>query len=80
VLGTATVGQVIKHLKENFKPTDRLCYMDCIEGLRNECTYVTKDRLGERFFYYVKDIKARIDAIEADQMFSFVNDNDVVMC
>jgi len=86
VIGTATVGQVIKHLKENFKPTDKLCYMDCVEGYKNDCTYVTKDQLGKRFFYYVKDLKERSmqrcnsSKEQEDDMFPYVKDNDVVIC
>lgn len=42
-LCTATVGQAIEHLKANFKPTDKVCYMDCVQGYKNDCTYMTKD-------------------------------------
>jgi len=87
VIGTATVGQVIKHLKENFKPTDQLCYMDCVEGCKNDCTYVTKDQLGKRFFYYMKDLKRRvlnetgsISKKDLDGKYPYVQDEDVVVC
>ena len=42
-LNTATVAQVIEHLQKNFKPDDKLCYMDCVQGCKNDCTYITKD-------------------------------------
>lgn len=85
-LGTATVGQAIKYLQENFKPYDKLCYMDCVEGCKNDCTYVTKDQLGTRFFYYVGDMKKRAmerrgtDDASESAMFPYVADNDVVVC
>ena len=84
-LNTATVAQVIEHLKKNFKLDDKLCYMDCIEGVKNDCTYVTKDQLGHSFFYYVKDLKRRnIERCHStkeqeDNMFPYVDDNDIIM-
>ena len=84
-LNTATVAQVIEHLKNNFKMDDKLCYMDCIEGVKNDCTYVTKDQLGHSFFYYVKDLKRRnIERCHStkeqeDSMFPYVDDNDIIM-
>ena len=69
---TATVGQLVKYLKDNFKPDDKLCYMDCVEGCKNDCTYITKDQLGDRFFKYVKTL-VHIDS------YPYVNDNDVII-
>ena len=69
---TATVGQLVKYLKDNFKPNDKLCYMDCVEGCKNDCTYITKDQLGDRFFKYVKTL-VHIDS------YPYVNDNDVII-
>ena len=84
-LDTATVAQVIEYLQKNFNLDDKLCYMDCIEGVKNDCTYVTKDQLGHGFFYYVKDLKRRnIERCHStkeqeDNMFPYVDDNDVVI-
>ena len=69
---TATVGQLVKYLKDNFKPDDKLCYMDCVEGFKNDCTYITKDQLGDRFFKYVKTL------VHTDS-YPYVNDNDVII-
>lgn len=63
-----TVGQLISYLKENFKPDDKVCYMDCVEGLKNDCTYVTKDMLGDRLFKYV-----------GDDNYEYVSKNDVIV-
>ena len=84
-LNTATVAQVIEHLKKNFKMDDKLCYMDCIEGFKNDCTYVTKDQLGQSFFYYVKDLKDRnmkrchSTKEQEDGIYPYVSDNDVIV-
>ena len=84
-LNTATVAQVIEHLKNNFKLDDKLCYMDCIEGFKNDCTYVTKDQLGKSFFYYVKDLKDRnmkrchSTKEQEDDIYPYVGDNDVIV-
>ena len=84
-LNTATVAQVIEHLKNNFKMDDKLCYMDCIEGFKNDCTYVTKDQLGKSFFYYVKDLKDRnmkrchSTKEQEDDIYPYVGDNDVIV-
>ena len=84
-LNTATVAQVIEHLKKNFKMDDKLCYMDCIEGFKNDCTYVTKDQLGQSFFYYVKDLKDRnmkrchSTKEQEDGIYPYVGDNDVIV-
>ena len=48
------IGDMIDFLKRNFKPDEKVCYMDCVEGLKNDCTYVRKSQLGERFFRYAK--------------------------
>ena len=84
-LNTATVAQVIEHQKKNFKMDDKLCYMDCIEGFKNDCTYVTKDQLGQGFFYYVKDLKDRnmkrchSTKEQEDGIYLYVGDNDVIV-
>ena len=62
----------MKYLKDNFKPDDKLCYMDCVEGCKNDCTYITKDQLGDRFFKYVKTL------VHTDS-YPYVNDNDVII-
>jgi len=67
---TATIGDVISFLEENFRPDDKMCYMDCIEGMKNDCTFVRKRDLGDRFLYYVKKLK--IDH-------KYVDDGDVVL-
>ena len=59
--------------------------MDCVEGMKNDCTCITKDQLGKRFFYYVKDLKARnmekfkLTKEQEDDMFPYVGDEDVVV-
>ena len=72
MMHTATVGQLVKYLKDNFKLDDKLCYMDCVEGVKNDCTYITKDQLGDRFFKYVKTL-VHIDS------YPYVNGNDVII-
>ena len=72
MMHTATVGQLVKYLKDNFKLDDKLCYMDCVEGVKNDCTYITKDQLGDRFFRYVKTL------VHTDS-YPYVNDNDVIV-
>ena len=69
---TVTVGQLVKYLKDNFKLDDKLCYMNCVEGCKNDCTYITKDQLGDRFFKYVKTL-VHIDS------YPYVNGNDVII-
>lgn len=83
-LCTATVSQLIKYLRENFKLDDKLCYMDCVEGYKNDCTYIDKSQLGSRFFYYVKNLKTAMDRERIDDdpdypLYPYVNDNDVVV-
>lgn len=84
-LRTATVAQLIKYLQENFKLNDKLCYMDCVEGCKNDCMYITKDQLGSRFFYYVKELKERnmkrcnSTKQQEDNIYPYVNDNDVII-
>ena len=84
-LNTATVAQVIEHLKNNFKMDDKLCYMDCIEGVKNDCTYITKDQLGQRFFYYVKELKQHnikkyhVSKDNEDDTYPYVEDNDIIV-
>lgn len=82
-LRTATVSHLIKYLRENFKPDDKLCYMDCVEGYKNDCTYIDKSQLGSRFFYYVRDLTTAIDRERTDDpdypLYPYVNDNDVVI-
>ena len=39
---TATVGDLIKHLQDNFKPTDKLCFWD-EGGAHMECVHVPVD-------------------------------------
>ena len=46
----AKVGDLIDYLKQKFKPDDKVCYIDCVEGVKNDCTYVRKTQLGDRFF------------------------------
>lgn len=65
---TYTVGQLISYLKENFKLDDKVCYMDCVEGLKNDCTYVTKDMLGTKLFRYVND-----------DFYEYVSKDDVIV-
>lgn len=65
---TYTIGQLISYLKKNFKLDDKVCYMDCVEGLKNDCTYVTKDMLGSRLFRYVND-----------DFYEYVNKDDVIV-
>lgn len=84
-LDSATVSQVIEYLKTHFKPDDKLCYMDYVQGCKNDCTYMTIDQLGKDFFYYVKDLKERnmkkykISKNEEDQIYPYVEDNDVIL-
>ena len=72
MMHTATVGQLVKYLKDNLKLDDKLCYMDCVEGVKNDCTYITKDQLGDRFFRYVKTL------VHTD-LYPYINDNDVII-
>ena len=84
-LHTATVAQVIEYLKKNFNLNDKLCYMDYVQGYKNDCTYMTKDQLGKRFFYYVKELKQRnmerchSTKEQEDNIYPYVNDNDIIL-
>lgn len=84
-LHTTTVKQLIDYLQANFKLDDKLCYMDYVQGYKNDCTYIIKDQLGKRFFYSVKDLKDRnmkkhnFTKDKEDDLYSYVNDNDVVV-
>ena len=51
---TMKVGDLIDYLKRSFKPDDKVCYMDYIEGFKYDCAYVKKNQLGRRFFRYAK--------------------------
>lgn len=95
-LHTATVGQVIKYLQDNFKLDNKLCYMNYVQGCKNDCAYMTKDQLGNQFFKYVKQMKDEIskDILSKedsqfteesvkdylDDNYPYVNDNDVIIC
>lgn len=82
---TATVGDLIKHLQDNFNPTDKLCFWD--EGGANmECVHVPDDYFKDHImFKYVKDDKNRRISLykdskdQVDKDFEFVNDNDVII-
>jgi len=85
-LNTATIEQLVEYLQENFKLDDKLCYMDCVEGLKNDCKYVDEVDVGKRFFRYVKDMKRNImkqdeslSKKDLDDMYMYVNDNDVII-
>lgn len=82
---TATVGDLIKHLQDNFKPTDKLCFWD-EGGAHMECVHVPDDWLEKQMmFKYVKDDKDRRMALwkdskkKVDEDFEFVSDNDVII-
>lgn len=82
---TATVGDLIKHLQDNFKPTDKLCFWD-EGGAHMECVHVPVDCFEKQImFEYVKDDKARRMALyknskkKVDEEFEFVSDNDVII-
>lgn len=81
---SATVQDFIDYLETHFKLDDKLCYMDCVEGLMNDCTYMTKEQLGKKFFYRVAALKERAirngssKEVE-DEMFPYVDDSDVVV-
>ena len=66
---TATIGYLIDYLKKNFKPDDRVCYMDCVEGVKNDCTYIEKEQLGDRFFRKLREGEASV----------YVSPDDVMM-
>jgi len=80
---TARIKDVIEYLKTNFKPEDKICYMDCVEGYKNDCTYVENNQLGTRFFYYASELKKRGEKELTDEEFKnwfpYVSENDVVM-
>ena len=82
---TATVGDLIKHLQDNFKPTDKLCFWD-EGGAHMECVHVPVDLFEKQImFKYVKDDKDRRMALykdskkKVDEDFEFVSDNDVII-
>ena len=82
---TATVGDLIKHLQDNFKPTDKLCFWDDC-GAHIECVHVPVDWFEKQMmFKYVKDDKDRRMALykdskkKVDEDFEFVSDNDVII-
>ena len=68
-ISSATIGDLISYLEKNFKPDDKVCWMDCVEGVKNDCTYMTKDQLGTRFF-------RKLDEKEVDR---FTDIDDVLM-
>lgn len=81
-----TVNDYVRYLLDNFKPTDKICYMDCVEGLRNDCTYITVDMLGKSMFRYVKDVKkvtadrlGKTPDDVADMFMPEIHDNDVLV-
>ena len=82
---TATIGDLIKHLQDNFKPTDKLCFWD-EGGAHMECVHVPVDWFEKQImFKYVKDDKDRRMALykdskkKVDEDFEFVSDNDVII-
>ena len=82
---TATVGDLIKHLQDNFKPTDKLCFWD-EGGAHMECVHVPVDWFEKQImFKYVKDDKDRRMALyknskkKVDEDFEFVSDNDIII-
>ena len=82
---TATVGDLVKHLQDNFKPTDKLCFWD-EGGAHMECVHVPVDWFEKQImFKYVKDDKDRRMALyknskkKVDEDFEFVSDNDVII-
>lgn len=80
---SASVGELVDYLRENFSLDDKLCRLDCVEGLRNDCVYVKKSEIGGRFFRYVRDDKRSVAAErgrkEADEMYPYVKDEDVIV-
>jgi len=70
-INTATVGQLIDYLKNNFKEDDKVCYMDCVEGYKNDCTYVTKDMLGKRILRYLNE--------DDEKFYPYVKMGDVIL-
>ena len=76
---TATVGDVIRHLKKNFKPTDKLCFWD-EGGAHMECISIPRDYIGKVMFRYIKDKKKKFENVkEAESFYEFVNDDDVLV-
>lgn len=82
---TVTVGDLIQHLQDNFKPTDKLCFWD-EGGAHMECVHVPVDWFEKQMmFKYVKDDKDRRMALykdskkKVDEDFEFVSDNDVII-
>lgn len=82
---TATVGDLIQHLQDNFKQTDKLCFWD-EGGAHMECVHVPVDWFEKQImFKYVKDDKDRRMALyknskkKVDEDFEFVSDNDVII-
>lgn len=79
----ATVGDLINHLQNNFKLTDKLCFT-YEGGAYVNCENVLKDMLGDNMFLYVKNEKKRriekfkLTQKEADEDFQFVKDEDVL--
>lgn len=55
----ATVKDLIQHLKQNFKPTDKLCFFD-EGGAWCEVEHVPRSFVGDKrwMFNYVKDKRA----------------------
>ena len=79
---TPTVGEVIEFLKSHFKPTDKLCYMDCIEGVKYNAEPIYKEDLGKRFFRYAKDYMTNDDRFKNETfelVFPYIEPNDVII-
>lgn len=76
---TATVGDLIRHLKKNFKPTDKMCFWD-ESGDHMECVSIPRDYIGKVMFRYIKDNKKKLENVkEAESFYEFVNDDDVLV-
>ena len=82
---TATIGDLIKHLQDNFKSTDKLCFWNK-GGDHMECVHVPVDWFEKQImFKYVKDDKDRRMILykdskkKIDEDFGFVSDNDVII-
>jgi len=80
----ATVGDLIAHLKKNFRPDDKLCFWD-EGGAYMNCEHVTKNMLGDMMFKYVKEDKRRrikqcgATSEQNAEDFEWVGDDDVIV-
>lgn len=79
-----TVKDLIEHLQNNFKPTDKLCRW-YEGGAYMNCEHLLKYQLNDLCFLYVKNDKLRLQKMygtKHDDIYKdcgWINDDDVVI-